>query len=161
MNGTNVSLLDDCRRELNGISRWIGSNAMHSNVRFLVSYAVIKSCGSIEHVLKSMLHEYLSQGASCETDLYLQKKILEASFNPGPSKIEQLFESMSSSWKTQFKNRTASSSEKIKLKSLVTLRNDFAHGSPITVSISEVIDYFDSGRKILEWIDEIMYPPST
>ena len=54
-----------------------------------------------------------------------------------------------------------SSSEKIKLKSLVTLRNDFAHGSPITATISEVIDYFDSGRTILEWIDEIMYPPST
>ena len=159
MNGTNATLLTDCRGELDNISTWIGSNSLDSNVRYLVSYAVIRSCGSIEHVLKSMLHEYLADGAASETDTFLQKKILEASFNPSPGKIEQLFNSMSGSWSNQFKTRIERTDEKAKLNSLVTLRNNFAHGDSISSTINDVIDYFESGRKILQWIDEILYPP--
>ena len=47
------------------------------------------------------------------------------------------------------------SGEKDKLNSLVQLRNDFAHGDSIAVSIDTVIKYFDSAINILNILDEV------
>lgn len=64
-------------------------------------------------------------------------------------------ENISSEWKTSFDQQVKQSREKDKLNSLVQLRNDFAHGDSISVSIDTVINYFDSGVKILNILDSV------
>lgn len=156
MNGDNTQLLRDCDLELNKISTWIDTHKLDSNIKYLVSYAVIKSCGTIEHILKSTLFDYLAQGAHLETQNYLQKQVLEASFNPSPEKINQLLKSMNPDWNIQFKNQTKSTDDKEKLQSLINLRNDFAHGSSIAATISNVIEYYESAKVIITCIDGII-----
>lgn len=158
MNGENTELLHDCDIELQKISKWIDSHKLDSNIKYLVPYAVMKSCGTIEHVLKSTLYEYLIDGAPCETQNFLQKKILEASFNPSSEKIYQLLKNMNRSWNDDFKKRTRDSDDKDKLDSLVSLRNDFAHGSSISATITNVIDYYESAKIIISHIDNIINP---
>ncbi len=158
MNGENIELLHDCDIELKKISIWIESHKLDSNIKYLVSYAVIKSCGTIEHVLKSTLYEYLSNGTPYETQNFLQKQILEASFNPSSEKINQLLKNMNRSWNDEFKNRTRGSDDKEKLDSLISLRNDFAHGSVISATITNVIDYYNSAKTIISCIDDIISP---
>lgn len=156
MNGENIQALEDCQREILKIEDWINHHQLDSNIKFLVSYAVIKASGTIEAVLKSSLYEYLSKNAKEETKSFLQKNILEASFNPSTKQVCNVFDKLNPSWSQIFQEQTKSLQEKTDLNSLVSLRNDFSHGSSITTSIQAVKRYFIAGRRILEIIDDII-----
>lgn len=156
MNGENIQALEDCQREILKIEDWINHHQLDSNIKFLVSYAVIRASGTIEAVLKSSLYEYLSKNAMEETKSFLQKNILEASFNPSTKQVSNIFDKLNSSWSQIFLEQTKSLQEKTDLNSLVSLRNDFSHGSSITTSIQTVKRYFFSGKRILEIIDDII-----
>ena len=160
MNGENIQVLDDCERELIKIEDWIKHNRLDSNIKFLVSYAVIKASGTVEAVLKNSLYEYLSKNAMEETKSFLQKNILEASFNPSTKQVCNIFEKLNPSWSQSFQEQIKSLQEKSDLNSLVSLRNDFSHGSSITTSIQTVKRYFLAGRRILEIIDNIILSES-
>lgn len=156
MNGENIQALEDCQREILKIEDWINHHQLDSNIKFLVSYAVIKVSGTIEAVLKSSLYEYLSKNAKEETKSFLQKNILEASFNPSTKQVCNIFDKLNPSWSQIFQEQTKSLQEKTDLNSLVSLRNDFSHGASITTSIQTVERYFIAGRRILEIIDHII-----
>lgn len=156
MNGENIQALEDCQREILKIEDWINHHQLDSNIKFLVSYAVIKASGTIEAVLKSSLYEYLSKNAMEETKSFLQKNILEASFNPSTKQVSNIFDKLNSLWSQIFLEQTKFLQEKTDLNSLVSLRNDFSHGSSITTSIQTVKRYFFSGKRILEIIDDII-----
>ena len=156
MNGDVIDLLNDCDNELRKISNWIDINKFDSNVRFLISYAVIKSCGSIEHAFKLLIYSKLAEFSSDEVKTYLQNQILDSSFNPKTDKIQQLMASISPEWNKSFTEKIKGTDEKGKLNSLVNLRNDFAHGSNINTSIGTIIDYYNSSKTILSFIDEVL-----
>ena len=156
MNGDYSLILKDCRIELENIKRWIATNPMDSNVRYLTSYAVIKASGTIENVLKQIIFDTLSDGAKDETKNYLTKSIMDASYNPSPGQIYKLLERINTDWKQQFESFIHGSNQKGELKSLVELRNSFAHGSSITASIRDVVNYFDAGVWILEKLCDVV-----
>lgn len=156
MNGDYSLILKDCRIELENIQRWITANPMDSNVRYLTSYAVIKASGTIENVLKRIIFDTLSDGAKDETKNYLTKSIMDASYNPSPGQIYKLLEKINTDWKQQFESFIRGSNQKGELKSLVELRNSFAHGSSITASIRDVVNYFNAGIWILERLCDVV-----
>lgn len=156
MNGDYSLILRDCKIELENIQRWITANPMDSNVRYLTSYAVIKASGTIENVLKRIIFDTLSDGTKEETKNFLTKSIIDASYNPSPGQIYKILEKINTDWKEQFENSIRGSNQKGALKSLVELRNSFAHGSPITASIGNVIDYFNAGVWILERLCDVV-----
>ena len=156
MNGDYSLILKDCRIELENIQRWITANPMDSNVRYLTSYAVIKASGTIENVLKRIIFDTLSDGAKDETKNYLTKSIMDASYNPSPGQIYKLLEKINTDWKQQFESFIRGSNQKGELKSLVELRNSFAHGSSITASIRDVVNYFNAGVWILERLCDVV-----
>ena len=156
MNGDYSLILKDCRIELENIQRWITANPMDSDVRYLTSYAVIKASGTIENVLKRIIFDTLSDGAKDETKNYLTKSIMDASYNPSPGQIYKLLEKINTDWKQQFESFIRGSNQKGELKSLVELRNSFAHGSSITASIRDVVNYFNAGVWILERLCDVV-----
>lgn len=152
----NIRRLDDCKVELDNIRMWINSNPLHSNVRYLVSYAVVKASGTIEIVLKSMVYDYLAEGAKVPTQAYLTKMVVDSSCNPNTGNISKMLEQIDVAKKTSFENSIKGSTQKGDLNSLVNLRNDIAHGRVISVTIGTVIKYFESGRSILEKLEQIL-----
>lgn len=156
MNGNYEQALRDCQIELDSIQQWIDSNKLHSNVRYLTSYAVIKACGTIEYVFKQVVYDYLSDGANNEAKNFLNKNIVEASFNPSPGQMYKILEKINSLWKVNFEKKIGGTNQKGQLKSLVDLRNSFAHGSTITASINDVIAYYKAGVLILKELDVVM-----
>ena len=157
MDGSYRQMLRDCEVEIDSIQQWISNNILHSNVRYLVSYAVIKSCGTIEYVLKQIIFDYLAAGTNEEARNFLTKNIIDASFNPSPGQIYRILDKINSDWKTNFENAIKGTNEKGHLKSLVDLRNSFAHGSAITASINDVKNYFNAGVWVLEKLYDVMY----
>ena len=156
MNGDYRQTLRDCEVELNSIQQWIHSNRLDSNVRFLTSYSVIKACGTVEYVFKQIVYDYLSSGANEEAKTYLNKSIIEASFNPSTGQMYRILEKINSDWRVGFENLIKGSSQMGQLNSLVKLRNRFAHGSAITASINDVKNYYNAGIWILEKLCEVM-----
>lgn len=156
MNGSYQQTLRDCEIELNNIQQWINNNILDSNVRFLTSYSVIKACGTVEYVFKQIIYDRLSNGANDEAKTYLNKSIIEASFNPSTGQMYRILEKINSEWKVEFENLIKGSLQIGQLNSLVKLRNHFAHGSAITASINDVKSYYNAGVWILEKLCEVM-----
>ena len=157
MNEDEKRILDDCDLEINNIKTWIDNkNQLDSKVKFLVAYAVIKASGSIELVFKSMINTFLSQNCIDETKVFLTKNIIDSSANPSPGIIEKYLEQFDGKRKERFSDLLKDSQDKGNLKSLVSLRNDIAHGRTIHSSINDIESYFESGKKILEILEKVI-----
>ena len=156
MNDEQKRILDDCEREIVKIKKWIEENKLHSNVKFLVSYAIVKSSGSIEVVFKSMIHDFLSTNCILETNKFLEKHIIDSSANPTTGVMESFLEKFDSSRKERFNRLIKETQEKGNLKNLVNLRKDIAHGRNINSTINDVEKYFKSGKVILNKLEEVL-----
>lgn len=153
-----TNILTDADQELKEIRNWInsGRNMFDSKTRYLISYSVIKASGAIEVVFKKIIFDFLVEGSKEETNTYLEKMILDSSCNPNTGNMSNMLQSISAEWKTQFDIRVKDSGKKDKINSLVQLRNDFAHGDSISVSIDTVITYFDAAKDILCILDDVV-----
>ncbi len=157
MNGEYESKFNDCKLELEKIKQWINNNKLDTNVKFLVSYSVIRACGTIEFVFKQIIFNYLLDDNTKEDTVnYLNIQIIDSSCNPGTGNIERMLELINTSKKQAFSERIKGTNEKGDLKSLVNLRNDFAHGRDITSSINDVIKYYLSSCIVLQWLIEVL-----
>ena len=158
MDGKYQSGLDDCFTELQVIKCWIDLHKLDTNVRFLVAYAVIKSCGTIETILKQMLYDQLiAGGANDEAKKHFTNHILDASFNPSCGQIIRLLCSINPQKNAEFDELTKGTQEKGDLNSLVELRNSFAHGNAINSSIEMIIRYHNSGAWILYQLASVLF----
>lgn len=156
MNEDEKRILHDCELEIQSIKSWISKNAMDSNIKFLVSYAVIKATGTIEIVFKSMINTFLAQNCIDETKRYLETQIVDSSVNPSAGMIERYLEQFDVKRKNQFSSLLKNSQDKGNLKNLVALRNNIAHGRTANTTISEVETYFLSGKQVLEFLEKVL-----
>lgn len=161
MTGINTQLISDCQNELMGIKNYIASDPFNSMVKYLVSYAVIKSCGTIELIFKDIIYQHLIQNANSEAISFFTKKIKESSSNPKTDRICDTLNQLNKSWSNSFKTQVNGSSNKNMLNSLVDLRNQLAHGNPISPSINDIINQFNAACNVLSILDSIVhtYPP--
>ena len=153
-----VQQFDDVMQELEYIREWINKdkNKFDKKTKYLVAYAVIKASGSLEVVFKNIIFDYLSFNTREATSLYLEKMILDSSCNPNAGNMSNMLQNISSSKRKIFDEKVKESEKKDKLNSLVQLRNDFAHGDSINISIDTVIKYFDAGKSIVYILDEVV-----
>ena len=153
-----IQQLDDARQELECIREWINKdrNKFDIKTKYLVSYAVVKASGSIEVVFKKIVFDFLSQNVREETGQYLEKMILDSSCNPNTGNMSNMLQNISGLKRNIFDQQVKESEKKDKLNSLVQLRNDFAHGDNVNISINTVITYYDAGISILNILDNII-----
>lgn len=152
------NLLDATSHELKEICKWINAdkNKFDSKTRYLISYSVIKASGTIEVVFKKIIYDYLSTGVGEKTAAYIEKMILDSSCNPNTGNMSNMLQNVSADWKKLFDDQVKLSGKKDKINSLVQLRNDFAHGDNINVSIDTVITYYDAAIDILKILNNVV-----
>lgn len=107
-------------------------------------------------VFKQIIYDYLTKGVEEKTATYIEKMILDSSCNPNTGNMSNMLQNISSEWKKKFDEEVKNSGKKDKINSLVQLRNDFAHGDNITVSIDTVITYYEAARDILHILDSVV-----
>ncbi len=156
MDSRYIEQLDDCSRELQIIETHINNDKFNSLNPFLISYAVVKACGSIEVVYKNLIVDIIAVGSTTEAKNYLEKNIRDSSSNPTTGNIQRLLQDLNSTWAQQFEAQIKGKDEKGSLSSLVSLRNDFAHGRSVTASIGNVKQYFEDAKTVLTWLESIV-----
>ncbi len=159
MNRKYVEILDDTRCEIYEIRKWINSdkNKFDSKTRYLISYSVIKASGTIEVVFKHLIFDFLSMGTQEDTKNYLEKMIVESSCNPNVGNMSNMLQSISNERRDIFDAKVKESGYKPQINSLVQLRNDFAHGDSINVSIDTVITYFEASVEVLKILENVLW----
>lgn len=83
--------LDDVMEEIESIEKWISKNSMDRNTKYLIKYAVIRSCSVIETVFKKLIFNVMSDECNELVKNYLQKKIVGSSTNPKTGNIEKFY----------------------------------------------------------------------
>lgn len=159
MNQDDIRALDDCSMEIDNINKWIDKNQLDSNVRYLVSYAVVKSSGTLELVFKKMIYDFLSDSAKREARDFLVSTVIDSSCNPSTGNMNKIIEKFDGSRADKFTQLVKGTDDKAELNSLVQLRNDVAHGRTISQSINTIKKYYESGRHVLETLDSVLYTP--
>lgn len=155
MNGNNNQSIQDCISELTNIKKFITEDPLGDMVKYLVSYSVIKSCGTLEIVFKDIIYNHLIKNANQEAIAYFSKHIKDGSANPKFDNMCSLLKQINGDWNAAFKDEIQEV-DKQSLNSLVELRNQLAHGNSITSSIDDIITYFYSGCNIIMVLDSIV-----
>lgn len=72
-------------------------------------------------------------------------------------KICEILDTFSNDWKNLLEQELSENSQlKSSLDSLITLRNDIAHGQNGVASVSNVKQYFNDAKKVVDLFDTII-----
>lgn len=152
-----ITLISDCKTELNEIEILINSAPLDPKVQYLTMYSLIKSCGTVEHVFKSVIADFFSKISVSQIQNYLELTVRDSSTNPKYNQICTMLKKFDDQWATAFKAAVNVHPDSHRLMSsidsLVTNRNQFAHGKNPTVSFKSIKDYFDDAIIVLKILD--------
>lgn len=159
-----LSALDSCQLELAQVKLLVDGLGIGSNiVPYLTKYALIKACGTVETSFKSVIADHCSWRCKKQIKRFLDRRIKDGSSNPSFNNICKFLVDFDEEWNDGFKDRIKAHAEgeilKTSLQSLVDARNEFAHGGNPTITIADVLKYYDDSRKVIELLDGLLRPP--
>ena len=102
-----------------------------------------------------MIYDYLSAGAGRDTKTFLEHAVIDSSSNPTTNMIARVIQDFDGK-KAEVFRTGLSSEEKPHLNSLVSSRNDVAHGRSINASINNVITELQAGINILGKLEQVL-----
>lgn len=156
MNNSRVEqAVQECMSEIIAIETKIDNEGAFSPVtKYLTRYALIKISGTFEYSYKNLIADYYTTPA---LESYLSNTIRDSSSNASLDNIHKLLKNFDETKNENFKNSLAGLEQgKAALKSLNSLRNDFAHGKNINVTFRDLKRYFLDSVLIFEKLDSVL-----
>jgi hypothetical protein len=117
-------------------------------------YLCILVSGFLENSISTIYIEYAKKKATPQIANFVQKR-LEKFQNPNMDKIFQLMASFDEEWGKQFKIRTEGDI-KDAVNIIVKLRNSIAHGKSVGITYITIKNYYQSAKKLLDVIEDIL-----
>lgn len=153
--------LNRCQSELNQVKQLIDSLGLASSISpYLTKYSIIRACGVIETSFKSIIADFCSLRSKRQVKRFISKRVREGSANPSLDNIYKFLGDFDSVWKDGLKAKINLEPNRDNLRtsieSLVSARNEFAHGGNPNVSITDILTYFQHSRRIIELLDEVV-----
>lgn len=97
-------LIDECTAELADISVKINSLPSLDKLRaYLTKYALIKSCGTIEFVYRSLVADYFDQSNLTQVPTYIEKTVREGSMSAKYDNMSGLLGKFDDNWRNSFR----------------------------------------------------------
>ena len=160
MNNSDVQLLvSECDNDFERIEKIIEVlTSTNPAVPYLTKYAIIKACGTLEQAFKVMISDFSCIGQSIQLKKFVDISFRESSINPNLDNIHSSLKKFDEQWNENFKNFLNADKDvsriRSSIKSLNNARNQFAHGGNPTVTFSDIKDYFDDAKKIMNYLDQ-------
>lgn len=155
-------MLDECTAELDDIEDRIDAlPSLDKGRKYFTNYALIKACGTVEFVYRSIVADYFSQLTNSRIDTYLDMKIRKGSMSAKYEMMMKLLGEFDDQWKRDFKNAVEVRTDGARLKSasesLVTNRHYFAHGRPPTATFLDIKQYYVDVVELIRVFDSIVH----
>ena len=147
-------LLDSIDKTISDIDTISGSNPLKDS--YLAKFLVVYICGIYEEVIENILIDFTSKNtARSEIISYVEESVDISFRNPDFDKIISLISRLKNSlWITELNKMKSSAGTA--LDSIVTNKNGIAHGQSITITLSEIKQYYLNSRPFVEKIDFLL-----
>ena len=154
-------MINECNRELLDIETRIGNLQPTDKERqYLSNYALIKACGTVEYVYRSIVADFFSNLADERIDTYLDVMVRQGSGSAKYDNMKGLLNKFDVEWATRFKEEVQSLSDSQRLisasNSLVTNRHAFAHGQNPTATFLDIKNYYQDVLRLIAIFDSIV-----
>jgi hypothetical protein len=162
MNNQNAEILwKKCAAELLEIDSILKSiGHFDSKTPFLTKYALVKSHGTIELVIKTIIADFLEKNQSTQIRNFIENKFRKVALSIRYDNLCKMLSDLDESWTSAIKskmNKLKTKAEVIDvLKSLSAARNEFAHGGAVTVTFQDIYSYFKKSRRLVNIFDKII-----
>lgn len=155
-------MLDECTAELNDIEARINAlPSLDKGIKYFTNYALIKACGTVEFVYRSIVADHFSQLTNSRIDTYLDATIRKGSMSAKYEMMQNLLGKFDDQWKKDFQNAVKARVDKEKLitasNSLVNNRHSFAHGKPPTATFLDIKQYYVDVVELIRVFDSIVH----
>lgn len=154
-------MLNECTTELNDIEVRINAlPSLDKGRQYFTNYALIKACGTVEFVYRSIVADHFSQLINSRIDTYLDATIRKGSMSAKYENMKNLLGKFDEQWKKDFQDAVNARADKGRLitasNSLVTNRHSFAHGNPPTATFLEIKQYYIDVLELIRIFDTVV-----
>lgn len=151
----------ECNAELADISVKIDAlSPLEKSQVYFTNYALMKACGTVEFVYKSIVADYFDRSSLTQVHTYIDKNVRQSSMSATYDNMSKLLGKFDDSWRDGFKNAVQIRPDCHKLidssKSLVNNRHLFAHGKPIIATFNEIKVYYQDVLILINILDSIV-----
>ena len=161
MNVNLQNLIADCTTELNDIDTKINAlSGLDKTAVYLRHYALIKACGTLEYVYRSIVADFVTLTATSQISTYIDNTIRSGSMSVTYEHMCALLKKFDDTWFNNFKTLVNSRTDKQRLidasNSLVKTRHLFAHGKMTTSSFSDIRLYYNDTLVLVQIFDSVV-----
>lgn len=154
-------MLADCTAELDDIGQRIDAlPLLDQGCRYLTNYALIKACGTVEFVYRSIVADHFAQLSNDRIDTYLDSTIRRGSNSAKYENMKNLLKKFDPQWCTNFHHAVTKLDNGQRLiaasNSLVANRHNFAHGKSPSATFLEIKQYYLDVVQLIDVFDSIV-----
>ena len=122
---------------------------------YLAKYLVVFISGIYEESIETIINEMVGNLGNSDVSSYV-KEVLSRNFqNPSFDNITQLIKKYrNNTWNNRLAAIPLIARDSI--NSIVENKNSIAHGSPVTVTVRDVIIYYNESKIVIETIDDMI-----
>lgn len=120
---------------------------------YFAKFLVVYISGVYEEVIENIVVDFVGRStARGEIVSYIETNLARFFQNPSPEKIVELVKKFNPNWVPALQSMDT---EKRALTSIVNNKNALAHGQPLTITLSEIKNYYALSRIFIEKVDSI------
>lgn len=154
-------ILTECSRQLTDIESKISETEPFDKTRaYLTQYALIKACGTLEYVFRSIVADFFDKSNQTQIHTYLDNTVRSGSMSATYENMSKLLVKFDKDWRNNFKNAVHGRDDCHKIiasaNSLVTNRHLFAHGKPPTATFNDIHQYYQDALNLIYELDEVV-----
>lgn len=154
-------MLAGCTAELNDIEVRINSlPSLDKGRQYFTNYALIKACGTVEFVYRSIVADHFSQLSNSRIDTYLDTTVRQGSNSAKYENMKKLLNKFDRQRGDSFQTTVQGLDNGSRLidasNSLVTNRHNFAHGKAPTATFLEIKQYYLDVVQLITVFDSIV-----
>ena len=128
--------------------------ASTSEQSYMAKFLVVFIAGIYEECVETIINEMVKKIASPEISNFIESTLDTRFRNPDMGNIKGLLKKFNSAWYDTID--AMPKDQKDALDSIYTNKNGLSHGSAITITLIDVLDYYNKSRVIIEKIDDIL-----
>ena len=122
----------------------------------LANLVCIRVSGLVENFLKTRISDYSDKKVPKPVSRYLSHKFADIT-NLKESKLRDTLGLFSTEWQEQFVMFIQDNQQlKASLDSIITNRNNIAHGQHVSLTLKSVKQYYDDIKKVIKELDKII-----
>lgn len=154
-------IIENCDVEIEDIKKRIELLPSFDKLKiYLTQYALIKTCGTVEYVYRSIVADYFDRVPVPQIHTYIDKQVREGSNSAKYDNMSALLNKFDERWAKNFKEEVGKHEFSKRLidssNSLVTNRHLFAHGRVPVATFQEIYQYYKDVLILINILDSVI-----